>query len=79
MPIPEAYRPLHERLLDRGNTHEILSTPVLSVSPDRDIRDDARRVSRFNRSRAPVVSDGEVAGFVSLTALVIKGMATKRG
>lgn len=79
MPIPEAYRPLHERLLDRGNSHEILSTPVLSVSPDRDIRDDARRFSRFDRSRAPVVSDGEVVGIVSLTALVIKGMATKRG
>jgi|GEM_PF-3465878 len=76
---PEACCPPHDSVLDRVNIPAIMSKPAISVSPDRDIRDGARRFSRFNRSRAPVVSDGEVAGIVSLTAPVIEDMAAKRG
>ncbi|WP_295881213.1 CBS domain-containing protein [uncultured Thiohalocapsa sp.] len=42
-----------------------------------DIRYCARLFARFNLSRAPVVADAEVVGIVSLTDLVIKGMAAQ--
>lgn len=67
-----------DRAPDRVNIYEIMSKPVITVSPDMDIRYCARLFARFDLSRAPVVADDEVVGIVSLTDLVIKGMAAKR-
>lgn len=63
-----------DRAPDRVNIYEIMSKPVMTVSPDMDIRYCARLFARFNLSRAPVVERGEVIGIVSLTDLVVKGM-----
>jgi CBS domain-containing protein len=53
------------RAPDRVNIYEIMSKPVLSVTPTMDIRYCARLFDRFDLSRAPVVDAGEV---------VVKGM-----
>jgi len=66
-----------DRAPDRVNIYEIMSKPVIKVDPDMDIRYCARLFARFNLSRTPVVENGEVIGVVSLTDLVIKGMAAR--
>jgi CBS domain-containing protein len=63
-----------DRAPDRVNVYEVMAKPVVSVSPDMDIRYCARLFARFELTRAPVVEDGEVVGIVSMTDLVIKGM-----
>lgn len=63
-----------DRAPERVNIYEIMSKPVLSVTPEMDIRHCARLFARFDLTRAPVVADGEVIGIVSLTDLVVKGM-----
>jgi len=68
-----------DRATDRVNIYEIMSKPVITVAPDMDIRYCARLFARFDLSRAPVVEHGEVIGIVSLTDLVIKGMAHQQG
>jgi len=68
-----------DRAPDRVNIYEIMSKPVITVVPEMDIRYCARLFARFDLSRAPVVQEGEVIGIVSLTDLVIKGMAQQQG
>jgi CBS domain-containing protein len=63
-----------DRAPDRVNIYEIMSKPVLTVSPEMDIRYCARLLARFDLSRAPVLEHGEVIGIVSVTDLVIKGL-----
>jgi CBS domain-containing protein len=63
-----------DRAADRVNVYEIMAKPVISVSPDMDIRYCARLFDRFSLSRAPVVENGDVVGIVSMTDLVLKGM-----
>jgi CBS domain-containing protein len=63
-----------DRSPDRVNIYEIMSKPVITVSPDMDIRYCARLFSRFNLTRAPVVENGEVVGLVSFTDMVVKGL-----
>ncbi len=58
----------------RVNIYEIMSKPVITVGPYMDIRYCARLFSRFNLSRAPVVEEGQVIGFVSFTDMVVKGL-----
>jgi CBS domain-containing protein len=63
-----------DRAPDRVNIYEIMSKPVLSVTPDMDIRYCARLFARFGLARAPVLEEEEVIGIVSLTDMVVKGM-----
>ena len=63
-----------DRAPERVNIYEIMTKPVITVSPDMDIRYCARLFSRFNLSRAPVVEDGEVIGIISHTDMVLKGL-----
>jgi CBS domain-containing protein len=58
----------------RVNVYEIMSKPVITVSPDMDIRYCARLFSRFNLTRAPVIENGDVIGLVSFTDMVVKGL-----
>ncbi|MBK1706337.1 CBS domain-containing protein [Halochromatium glycolicum] len=67
-----------DRAPERVNIYEIMSKPLLSVSPTMDIRYCARLFNRFDLSRAPVVEHDEVIGIVSLTDLVVKGMLPRR-
>jgi len=59
---------------DRVNVYEVMAKPVISVSPDMDIRYCAQLFERFELSRAPVVERGEVIGIASLTDLVLRGL-----
>ena len=63
-----------DRAPDRVNVYEIMSKPVVTVEQEMDIRYCARLFEKFGLSRAPVVSEGEIVGIVSLTDLVLKGM-----
>jgi len=66
-----------DRPPERVNIYEIMSKPVITVSPNMDIRYCARLFSRFNLSRAPVVEKGQVIGFVSYTDMVVKGLRNR--
>jgi len=59
---------------DRVNVYEIMSKPVIQVSPNMDIRYCARLFDRFGLERAPVVEEGEVLGIVSYHVLVLRGL-----
>ena len=59
---------------ERVNVYEIMSKPVLGVSPDMDIRYCARMFDKFGLSLAPVIDQGKVVGLVSYSGLVLKGM-----
>jgi CBS domain-containing protein len=64
-----------DRSPHRVNVYEVMAKPVICVHPDMDIRHCAKLLTRFDLSRAPVVSDrGEVLGIVSFTDLVMKGL-----
>jgi len=64
----------HDRAPERVNIYEIMTKPVIHVSPEMDIRYSARLFDNFGLSRAPVVDHGEVVGIVSLTDMVLKGL-----
>ena len=59
---------------ERVNVYEIMSKPVLGVSPEMDIRYCARMFDKFGLSLAPVIDEGKVVGLVSYSGLVLKGM-----
>lgn len=63
-----------DRSPQRTNVYEIMAKPVISVSPEMDIRYCARLFENFGLSIAPVVLDGEVVGVVSYTELVLEGL-----
>jgi CBS domain-containing protein len=68
-----------DRAPERVNIYEIMTKPVLNVSPDMDIRYCARMFDHFGLSRAPVVENGEVIGIISHTDMVLKGLNQKLG
>lgn len=59
---------------DRINVYEIMSKPVIQVSPSMDIRYCARLFDRFGLERAPVVENDEILGIVSYHVLVLRGL-----
>jgi predicted transcriptional regulator len=63
-----------DRSPDRVNVYEIMTKPLLTVSPDMDIRYCARMYENFDLSRAPVVENRKVIGIVSFTDMVLKGL-----
>ena len=74
------FRDLTKRVLardlspNRVNIYEIMSKPVMSVSPDMDIRYCTRLFDRFGLSRAPVLEHHNIVGLVSYTDIVLKGL-----
>ena len=74
------FRDLAKRVLardlspNRVNIYEIMSKPVLSVSPEMDIRYCTRLFDRFGLSRAPVLENNSIIGLVSYTDIVLKGL-----
>ncbi|MFQ5488219.1 MAG: CBS domain-containing protein [Gammaproteobacteria bacterium] len=63
-----------DRAPERVNVYEIMSKPLLTVSPEMDIRYCARLFTRFHLSRAPVLEEGKVVGIISLTDMTLRGM-----
>ena len=64
-----------DRSPGRVNVYEIMSKPVISVSPDMDIRYAARLFSQFGISVAPVIEQGEVIGIVTYADIVLHGLS----
>ena len=63
-----------DRSSARVNIYEIMSKPVVSVSPDMDVRYCARLFESFGLNIAPVIQDGEVLGMVGYDDLVLDGL-----
>lgn len=63
-----------DRSPERVNVYEIMVKPVLSVSPQMDIRYCARLFERFNVLRAPVIEHDDVIGIVGFSDIVLSGM-----
>ena len=59
---------------NRVNIYEIMSKPVVTVDPAMDIRYCARLFERFGLSRAPVIENDKIIGFVSYTDMVLRGL-----
>lgn len=60
-----------DRSPERVNLYEIMSKPLLSVSPEMDIRYCARLFENFGINSAPVIEDKEVLGVVNYTNMVL--------
>jgi len=63
-----------DRAPDRVNVYEIMAKPVISVSPDMDIRYCSRLFANYNLVRAPVLENNQVIGMVSPNSLVLDGL-----
>ena len=63
-----------DRAPERVNIYEIMTKPVLTVSPEMDIRYCARLFEQFGLSRTPVEENGKIIGIVSLTDMVLNGL-----
>jgi predicted transcriptional regulator len=53
-----------DRSPERVNLYEIMAKPLLSVSPDMDVRYCARLFERFKIHLAPVIENNEIIGMV---------------
>ncbi len=60
-----------DRSPERTNLYEIMAKPLLSVSPDMDVRYCARLFERFGVHSAPVIKENEVLGMVNYTSMVL--------
>lgn len=58
----------------RVNIYEIMVKPVLTISPNMDIRYCTRLLDRFHLLRSPVVENDDVVGIVSFADIVLRGM-----
>ncbi len=67
-----------DRSPERVNVYEIMTKPVITVSPKMDIRYCARLFDRFKILRAPVVENDEVIGIVGFTDIVLLGLSYVR-
>jgi len=63
-----------DRAPDRVNVYEVMAKPVISVSPDMDIRYCSRLFANYNLVRAPVLENNQVIGMVSPNSLVLDGL-----
>ena len=63
-----------DKSAERVNVYEVMSKPVISVSPDMDIRYCTRLFNKFGLTRAPVIKVGKVLGLVSYKDIVLKGL-----
>lgn len=63
-----------DRSPQRVNLFEIMCKPILSISPDMNIRYCARLFDRLKLHRAPVIEDDNVIGIVSYNNIVLNGI-----
>lgn len=63
-----------DRAPDRVNVYEIMTCPVIQISPDMDIRYCSRLFATYDLVRAPVIENGMVIGMISPNALVLDGL-----
>ncbi|MEW6981686.1 CBS domain-containing protein [Colwelliaceae bacterium 6471] len=60
-----------DRSPERVNLYEVMSKPILSVSPTMDVRYCARLFERFGIHTAPVIEQSNVLGMVDYTSIVL--------
>jgi predicted transcriptional regulator len=63
-----------DRAPERVHVFEIMTKPVISVSPNMDIRYCARLFQQFGIRRAPVIEGGKVVGMISYYHLVLEAL-----
>jgi len=63
-----------DRSPDRVNVYEIMTKPVIGVSPEMDVRYCSRLFEQFGLASAPVIENDEVIGMVSYRELVLRGI-----
>lgn len=59
------------RAPERVNLYEIMAKPMLSVSPEMDVRYCARLFERFHIHTAPVLENNKIVGMVDYTSMVL--------
>jgi signal-transduction protein with cAMP-binding, CBS, and nucleotidyltransferase domain len=60
-----------DRSPDRVNVYEVMSKPVISVSPTMDIRYCARLFERLGLQRVPVIEEGNVVGIIGYDEMLL--------
>jgi len=74
------YRDVAYKVVAKGldpkkiKVHEIMSKPLVVVNPDLDVKYVARLFANMGLSRAPVIMDRKLAGVVSVSDIINKGM-----
>lgn len=68
-----------DRAPERVNVYEINEKPLISVSPNMDIRYCSRLFARYGLMRAPVMENGKIIGVVSPIQLVLDGLCELSG
>jgi len=63
-----------DRAPGRVNVYEIMTKPVINVTPDMDIRYCSQLFAHYDLVRAPVIENKQVVGMVSPNALVLEGL-----
>ncbi len=63
-----------ERSPDRVNVYEINEKPLITVSPNMDIRYCSRLFARYDLMRSPVIENDEIIGVISPVQLVLEGL-----
>lgn len=64
-----------DRSPDRVNVYEIMTKPVISVSPAMDVRYCSRLFDQFGLASVPVIDQEQVIGIVGYRELVFSAMA----
>ncbi|NND64366.1 MAG: CBS domain-containing protein [Gammaproteobacteria bacterium] len=59
---------------ERVNVYEVMKKPVITVSPDMDVRYCARLFNEYGIVTAPVVENNKVIGIVNHHGLVLRGL-----
>lgn len=74
------YRDVAYKVVAKGldpkkvKVHEIMSKPLVVVNPDLDVKYVARLFANMGLSRAPVIAERKLAGIVSVSDIINKGM-----
>lgn len=63
-----------DRSPERVNLYEIMAKPLLSVSPEMDVRYCARLFENFGINTAPVIENQQVLGLVNYTNMVLTSL-----
>lgn len=64
---------INNRRYEDVNVYEIMTKPVLAVPADMDVRYVARLLEKMGVNRAPVESNGQLLGMITLRDIVLKG------
>jgi signal-transduction protein with cAMP-binding, CBS, and nucleotidyltransferase domain len=64
-----------DRSPERVNIYEIMTKPVIAVSPKMDVRYCARLFVRFGLTLAPVIENDQILGVIGYNDIVLRGIS----